>query len=63
VAILGLTYNQESDGATFTVLDRVNVTKLDHFYPVTGSFVGDESGIQAWQEDYTAHFYGDGALS
>jgi hypothetical protein len=62
VAILGLTYNQENEGAIFTVLDIVNVTKLDHFYPVTSS-LGVEAEIQAWQEDYTAHFYGDGVFS
>ncbi|KAF8543372.1 hypothetical protein BDD12DRAFT_821043 [Trichophaea hybrida] len=55
VAILGLTFNLESDDGILTILGPVNATLLDHYYADNG---GGGAPTES-QEDYMAHLYGD----
>ncbi|CCX08813.1 Similar to hypothetical protein [Tuber melanosporum Mel28]; acc. no. XP_002836511 [Pyronema omphalodes CBS 100304] len=55
VAILGLTFNHETEDADFSTVGQVNVTRLDHYYVDNGM----NSEPTGWQEDYMSHLYGE----
>ncbi|KAL7273041.1 hypothetical protein RUND412_004126 [Rhizina undulata] len=57
VALIGLTYNQESDGALNTSPGIVNITNLNAFYNDTN--VIPDQLPQPWAQASMAHLYGD----